>query len=50
MGNTAFLYLDGGLSPRPPSPSNLTRDLENASPFLESHESHVEEGKSYDFD
>ena len=24
-------------------------DLENASPFLESHESRVEEGKSYDF-
>ena len=24
-------------------------DLENASPFLESHESHVDEGNSYDF-
>ena len=24
-------------------------DLENASPFLESHESHAEEGNSYDF-
>ena len=25
------------------------RDLENASPFLKSHESHVEEGNFYDF-
>ena len=37
------------MSPDHPPLQIYPVDLENASPFLESHESHVEEGKSYDF-
>ena len=49
LGSKSISLLGWWVSPDLPPLQIEPMDLENASPFLESHESHVEEGKSYDF-
>ena len=49
MGDTAFPFRMEGCPPDLPPLQIYPVDIENASPFLESHESHVADGKSYDF-
>ena len=48
MGDTVF-FLGWWVPPNHPPFQIKPVDLENANPFLESHESHAEEGKSYVF-